>query len=235
MNKEKRTSKRIMSSKIKLTDAIGKLLSEDNRDKTLGEIGEDLSDYLIEIKDMVKSGDITYNVLMEEISKYIGHGQIPKPNTVAQLLMGCGEEDVWCPLDESDNEVSFYYDSEGKRFVSISEENEPINSDTYAVVFLTGNPKDLDISSFESLASKGFEKLKIKFKNVSDSVYKELEIGDLEKHIRRNTKSQPGDKISMFMSISFLLVVLVVVYYIRNSYVVPPPGGRGRGRGRPKK
>ncbi len=42
-----------MSSKIKLTDAIGKLLSEDNRDKTLGEIGEDLSGYLVEIKDMV--------------------------------------------------------------------------------------------------------------------------------------------------------------------------------------
>lgn len=223
-----------MSSKIKLTDAIGKLLSEDNRDKTLGEIGEDLSGYLVEIKDMVKSGDITYSVLMEEISKYIERGQIPKPNTVAQLLMGCGEGDEWCPLDESENEVSFYYDSEGKKFVSISEEDEPRNGDTYAVVFLTGNPKDLDISSFETLASRGFEKLKIKFKDVSDSVYKELEIGDLEKHIRRNTKSQPGDKISMFMSISFLLVVLLVVYYIRNSYVVPPPDSRKRGRSRKK-
>jgi hypothetical protein len=223
-----------MSSKIKLTDAIGKLLSENNRDKTLGEIGEDLSGYLVKIKDMVKSGEITYSVLMEEISKYIERGQIPKPNTVAQLLMGCGEGDEWCPLDESENEVSFYYDSEKNRFVSISEEDLPKNSDTCAVVFLTGNPKDLDISSFEGLAAKGFEKLKIKFKDVSDSIYKELEIGDLEKHIRLNTKSQPGDKISMFMSISFLLVVLIVVYYIRNSYVVAPPVSK-RGRGRPRK
>lgn len=222
-----------MSSKIKLTDAIGKLLSEDNRDKTLGEIGEDLSGYLVEIKDMVKSGEITYSVLMEEISRYIERGQTPKPNTVAQLLMGCGEGDEWCPLDESENEVSFYYDSEAKKFISISDEDSPRNLDTYAVVFLTGNPKDLDISSFESLASKGFEKLKIKFKDVSESVYKELEIGDLEKHIYRNTKSQTGDKISIFMSISFLLIVMVVVYYIRNSYVVPPPTGReGRSRKR---
>jgi len=209
-----------MSSKIKLTDAVGKLLSSDNRDKTLGEVSEDLSGYLIQIKDMVKKGEITYNILMEEISKYVENGETPKPNTVAQLLLGCVEGDEWCPLDRTENEVPFYYDFEHKKFISISDKDNPVNDDTYAIIFLTGNPKDLDISSFEYLAEQGFEKLKIKFKDVSDSVYKELVIGDLERHIRKNTKREGNDKVALFMSISFLLIVLVIIFYIRNSSTV---------------
>ena len=228
-----------MSSKIKVSDAIETLLSEDNRDKTVGEIGEDLTDYLVQIKDMMKNGEST-GILMEEISKYIEPGETPKPNTVAQFLVGCVEGDKWCPLLKTENEVSFYYDSDRKKFISILEEDTPRNSETHAVVFLTGNPKDLDVGAFKSLAEKGFEKLKIKFKDVSDSVYKELVIGDLEKHIKKNTKREGSDKITVFMSISFLLVVLVVVFYIRNSAMIPPAAGgskgkRGRGKGKPKK
>lgn len=206
-----------MSSRIKLTDAIGKLLSEDNRDKTLGEVGKDLSDYLVQIKEMVKNGDITYSVLMEEISKYIEKGKVPKPNTVAQLLLGCVEGDEWCPLDRVENEVFFYYDSESKKFVSISTEDTPKNEETHAVVFLTGEPKDIDMSSFQNLEEKGFEKLKIRFRDVSDSVYKELLIKDLEKYIKINEKRKNLDKTSIFMIISFLFIITIIIFYLKHS------------------
>ena len=130
-----------MSSKIKVSDAIETLLSEDNRDKTVGEIGEDLTDYLVQIKDMMKNGEST-TILMEEISKYIEPGETPKPNTVAQFLVGCVEGDKWCPIIKTENEVSFYYDSEQKKFISISDDDTPRNSETHAIIFLTGNPKD---------------------------------------------------------------------------------------------
>ena len=205
------------STPVKFSDAIAKLLSEDNRDKTLGEVGEDLSDYLVQIKEMVEKGNITYSGLMEEVSKYIDKGEIPKPNTVSQLLMGCVVGDEWCPLDKKDNEISFIYDPVTHNMVSISDSSDPRNKDTYAVIFLTGDPRDVDLDSFKGLEEKGFEKVKIKFKDVSESVYRELVIGDLEKHIRRSNNVNKKNNINLFMSFSFLLIILLFILFTKNT------------------
>jgi len=208
---------------VKLSEAIAKLLSEDNKDKSLGEIGEDLSDYLIQIKEMVEKGDITYGGLIEEISKYIVQGEIPKPGSVSQLLLGCIEGEEFCPLNEEKEDVTFIYDTETQKFVSISSVDTPANRDVYAILYLTGDPREVDIDSFRDLETKGFEKIKIRHKSVSESSYREVSIENLERYIKlvNKTGEVTEHNLGTFMSICFLVIVLFILYFMKS-------GGRGR-------
>ena len=206
--------------KIKLSEAISQLLSTDNRDKSLGEIGEDLSDYLIQIKDMVENGEITYSGLTEEISKYFGDGENPKPGTVSQLLLGCVDGEGICALTEKASDVSFFYDQEQGRFVSIDEKDSPSNRDTCAVLYMNGDPREVDLHSFKEIGEKGFEKVKIRHKDVSESIYKEINISNLKKYIKRLTprpETTYDEKINTFMSVCFLVLVLCIIYFVRNQ------------------
>lgn len=209
---------------VKLSEAIAKLLSEDNKDKSLGEISEDLSDYLVQIKEMVEKGVITYSGLTEEISKYIDRGEIPKPGSVSQLLMGCVEGEEMCPLNEETIDVTFIYDTETQKFVSISSVDTPANQDVYAILYLTGDPREVDVDSFRELESKGFEKVKIRHKDVSDSSYREVSIENLERYIKLSSLvSKSGESqehnLGTFMSICFLVIVLFILYYMKNGNV----------------
>lgn len=210
---------------VKLSEAIAKLLSEDNKDKSLGEIGEDLSDYLIQIKEMVEKGDITYGGLIEEISKYIVQGEIPKPGSVSQLLLGCIEGEEFCPLNEEKEDVTFIYDTETQKFVSISSVDTPANRDVYAILYLTGDPREVDIDSFRDLETKGFEKIKIRHKSVSESSYREVSIENLERYIKlvNKTGEVTEHNLGTFMSICFLVIVLFILYFMKNG-----TGGRAR-------
>jgi hypothetical protein len=205
-----------MQNDIKLSDAIARLLSQDNKDKSLGEIGEDLSEYLVQIKELVERKEITYGGLMEEIYKYIDKDEIIKPNSVSQLLLGCVEGDQWCFFNSKDSEISFFYDTEKQSFVSLSGKDTPDDKDTYAVLFLSGDPRNIDIESFKNLEEKGFQKVKIRFKSVSDSEYREISIQDLVQYIQKNEKKneQQTPNNNFFMTMSFLLVILAIVFYI---------------------
>jgi len=205
-----------MQNDIKLSDAIARLLSQDNKDKSLGEIGEDLSEYLVQIKELVERKEITYGGLMEEIYKYIDKDEIIKPNSVSQLLLGCVEGDQWCFFNSKDSEISFFYDTEKQSFVSLSGKDTPDDKDTYAVLFLSGDPRNIDIESFKNLEEKGFQKVKIRFKSVSDSEYREISIQDLVQYIEKNEKKneQQTPNNNFFMTMSFLLVILAIVFYI---------------------
>lgn len=209
---------------VKLSEAIAKLLSEDNRDKSLGEIGEDLSDYLVQIKEMVEKGEITYSGLTEEISKYIDRAEIPKPGSVSQLLMGCVEGEEMCPLNEEKTDVTFIYDTDSQKFISISGVDTPSNRDVYAILYLTGDPREVDVDSFRDLESKGFEKVKIRHKDVSESSYREVSIENLERYIKLSTLASKGGEarehnLGTFMSICFLVIVLFILYYMKNGNV----------------
>ena len=41
---------------VKLSEAISKLLSEENKNKSLGELDDELSEYMVEIKELSESG-----------------------------------------------------------------------------------------------------------------------------------------------------------------------------------
>ena len=60
---------------------------ETNKDKSLGEVSAELNDYLIEIKELVESNEISYDELKEEIRKHLKSKDKVKPGSVAQLLM----------------------------------------------------------------------------------------------------------------------------------------------------
>ncbi len=204
---------------VKFSEAIGALLSEDNKDKSLGEIGENLSDYLIQIKDLVESGKITYSGLTEEISKYMDSEEIPKPGSVSQLLLGCVEGEDWCPLHEKPADVSYFYDPEKQNFVSISGEDGPNSTESYAIIYLSGDPREIDIDSFKELEEKGFQKVKIRHRDISDALYKEIDITNLERYI--SSISREGDKennINGIMSVSFLIIILIILYYMKNTH-----------------
>ena len=64
---------------VKLSDAVSKLLDEDNKDKSLGEVSEELNAYLIEIKELVESNEINYDTLKDEIRKHIQTKESIKP------------------------------------------------------------------------------------------------------------------------------------------------------------
>jgi hypothetical protein len=201
---------------IKLSEALAQLLSDDNKDKSLGEIGEDLSDYLVQIKEMVEKGDITYSGLTEEISKYLDRKENPKPGSVSQLLLGCVDGDDWCPLNEKDNDVPFFYDEEKGKFLPVTDDLHPKNKDTYAILYMNGDPREVDLHSFKDIGEKGFRRVKIRHKDVSDSVYREMDITNLEKYIRKLTpiKTNSQDQLNTFMSVSFLILILFIIYYL---------------------
>jgi hypothetical protein len=213
-----------MNREVKLSEAVGRLLSDENKDKSLGEIGDDLSNYLVQIKDLVDSGKVTYNGLTQEISKYLNGNEVPKPGSVSQLLLGCVEGEDWCPVTEKEEDVSFFYDPDSKKFIPISSIPSLISVRNYAIIYISGDPREIDIDSLQELEVKGFQKMKIRYRGIADSVYTEINISNLEKHIaglsKRNISNESVDtKINTFMSISFLVIILVIIFYMKNHHV----------------
>lgn len=213
-----------MNRSVKLSEAVGRLLSDENRDKSLGEIGDDLSDYLVQIQHMVNEGKITYNGLTQEISKYLDGSDAPKPGSISQLLLGCVEGEDWCPMSGKVEGVSFFYDPDSQRFVPISIVPQKISPRDYAIIFLSGDPRDVDIDSLKELEAKGFQKVKIRYRETSEAFYKEIDISNLEKYITRLSKKSiinenEETKINTFMSISFLIIILIIIYYMKNNRV----------------
>ena len=211
-----------MNRGVKLSEAVGKLLSVENKDKSLGEIGDELSGFLIEIKEMVDAGKITYNGLTQEISKYMDSSEVPKPGSVSQLLLGCIEGEDWCPLREKENDVSFFYDPDTQRFVPVS--GSESTKGNCAVIYLSGDPRDIDVDSLKELEDKGFQKMKIRYRGIADSIYKEIDITNLQKYISRLSRhtiieESEGNKFNTFMSIVFLVVILIILYYMKNHRV----------------
>ena len=190
---------------------IKKLLSEDNKDKLLGEISEDLEQYIIDIKNMVDSGVLTYDQLRDEISKNLNISEDTKPGSVAQLLLGCIDEDS-CPMRQEEiMDIPYYYDIETLKLIPLTNIKSSISKDSYAIIYITGNPKDISIDSLNELVENGFNKLKIMYKKNTTSKYKTLNIENLRKYVSSN----PGLSTKGIIMISVLIAVLFVIIYKR--------------------
>ena len=198
---------------VKLSDAVAKLLTEDNKDKNLGEVSQELNNYLIEIKELVESNEISYDRLRDEIQKHMNLKEDVRPGSVAQLLVGCMNEDS-CPLQKEEAvDISFIYDHKTDKIVPLTKAYGPVSENSYCVIYINGKPETIKIEALMELESLGFKKIKIKHKKPSEPNYKVLDISDIQTMINKNDTSL-GSRGTLIVAI--FLVMLLVLYLYRN-------------------
>jgi len=196
---------------VKLSDAVAKLLTEDNKDKNLGEVSQELNSYLIEIKDLVESKEISYDKLRSEIQKHIDLKENVRPGSVAQLLVGCVNEQE-CPLQrEKAMDISFIYDHKIDKLIPLTKVLGPISEDSYCVIYINGEPKNIKPEALMSLEKMGFKKIKIKHKKPKASKYSTIDIRDIQTMINENQNLTTRGA----FIIAIFLVVLLLLYIYR--------------------
>ena len=198
---------------VKLSDAVAKLLTEDNKDKNLGEVSQELNNYLIEIKELVESNEISYDRLRDEIQKHMNLKEDVRPGSVAQLLVGCMNEDS-CPLQKEEAvDISFIYDHKTDKIVPLTKAYGPVSENSYCVIYINGRPESIKIEALMELESLGFKKIKIKHKKPSEANYSVLDISDIQSMINKNDTTF-GSRGTMIIAI--FLVMLLLLYLYRN-------------------
>jgi len=203
-----------MDNTITLEHAVSKLLSEENKDKSLGEVSKELNDYIITIKELVEEGEITYETLQKELAKHINEEDNTFPGSLAQLLIGCVSENGSCPLKIlKGHDIPFAYDNKLKKLVPLSKDNKPPNDYSYAVIYLTGQPDNLDTDIFLYLKKQGFDKVKIEYKNISSANYKTIYIENLKKYIY----SQPEKIDDNLLYLLGLIIMILIFYFITKN------------------
>ena len=191
---------------------VGRLLSEENKDKLLGEISEDLDKYIGDIKNMVDSGTITYDQLRDEISKNIKLEEDAIPGSVAQMLLGCIDEES-CPMRQEEIlDIPYFYDTKLKEIIPMTRIDNPINSDSYAVVYITGNPSDISIDTLKGIEKRGFNKLKIMYKKSVRSKYRTMNINNINIYVA--SRSDFNYKTGLMV----MLLLCVILYLLFKKY-----------------
>lgn len=196
---------------VNLSDAVAKLLTEDNKDKNLGEVSKELNTYLIEIKNLVETNEISYDQLKSEIQKHVDQGEDIKPGSVAQLLMGCVNENE-CPLQkEQAMDISFIYDYRSNKILPLTNITSPVSEESYCVIYINGSLESVKLEPLMELEKKGFKKIKIKHKKPSESVYKTMDVTSIQQAINMEKGFSTGS-----LLIAFFLVILVLIYMYRK-------------------
>ena len=200
---------------IKLSDAVAKLLDRDNKNKSLGEVSQELNDYIIEIKELVDTGDITYDELKEEISKHMKGEEKILPNSLAQLLIGCVGGTDSCPMKkESPEDIPFAYDNKTKKLIPMSKFTSPLTEDTYAVIYISGDPRNVSVESLRDLEIAGFKKLRIEYKGIEQSSYKTINIDNLKRYIY--SKPEKDSNAGIMVMVFIVMVALILFYNMKN-------------------
>jgi len=199
---------------INLSEAINKLLSVENKDKSFGEVSEELNEYVVNIKEAVESGDLTYETLQKEISKHLQDGDKTIPGSLAQLLIGCVGDKAACPLNSNKaQDIPFVYDNKYNKIFPLSKQEKPYSENNYAVLYFTGQPKNLNINSLKYLEEIGFNKLKIEYKNISNSKYKTIYIENLKKYIY--SKPEKGDENLLYL-LGIIFILFLFYLLVKN-------------------
>ena len=191
---------------VEFSKAVANLLTDENKNKSLGEVSGNLNNYLIEIKRLVETNEISSTKLRKEIQKHVTDEKL-KPGSVAQLLVGCINDE--CPLQkEVAEDISFIYDSVTRKLVPLTPISSPVSEESYAVLYISGDPSEIKISSLTEIEAMGFRRIKIKHKKLNESTYKTFSIDNLEDYIltNQNNFSQKGK----FLLLVFLAVLLLI-------------------------
>ena len=186
---------------------VKRLLSEENKDKLLGEISEDLEQYIADIKNMVDAGTITYDQLRDEISKNLNIIEDQRPGSVAQMLLGCIDEES-CPMRQEEVlDIPYFYDKEQNKIIPITRISNSITNDSYAVIYITGSPSDISIDALKELEENGFNKIKIMYKRNTKTKYKTFNIDNL------NLYMNPQNAFN-YKTGALVLVLLAVILFL---------------------
>lgn len=188
---------------------VRRLLSEENKDKLLGEISDELEQYVADIKNMVDAGTITYDQLRDEISKNLNIEDNPKPGSVAQMLLGCIDEES-CPMRQEEVlDIPYFYDKEQKKVIPMTRINSSITNDSYSVIYITGTPSDISIDALKELEENGFTKIKIMYKRNTKSKYKTFNIDNLNLYMNpQNVFNYKTGALVMVL----LAIILFLIY-----------------------
>jgi hypothetical protein len=187
---------------------VGRLLSEENKDKLLGEISEDLDKYIGDIKNMVDSGTITYDQLRDEISKNLKLEDGAIPGSVAQMLLGCIDEES-CPMRQEEIlDIPYFYDKKLKKLIPMTRIDNPINADSYAVVYITGSPGDISIDAIKEIENRGFRKLKIMYKKSVRSKYRTMNINNINNYVSPNSDFNYKTGLMVMLLLGVILYLL---------------------------
>ena len=191
---------------------IRRLLSEENKDKLLGEISEDLEKYITDIKNMVDAGTITYDQLRDEVSKNLNINEDHIPGSVAQMLMGCIDEES-CPMRQEEIlDIPYFYNKQNKKIIPITKLDNSITNESYAVIYITGSPSDVSIDSLRELESKGFNKIKIMYKKNTKSRYRTFNIDNL------NIYLNPQNMFNFKTGALVIALIGIILYLLLRRY-----------------
>lgn len=192
---------------VELNNLLSELLSVENRDKTLGELDQALNSKLSELKKMIDIGIIDYRELQKDISKFIDIHEQSVPGSISQLLKGCLSSSGSCPINRDTN-ISYTYDTASNTLIPLNQEVQ-IQNNACAIIYLIGEPSDIDVKSLQELKDKGFNKLKIKYKDLTMSNYDTFEINDLNDHLSTE------DNTTSILLITIIIGVLAYFIYRR--------------------
>jgi len=201
--------------KTSLSKAVSEILAPSNKSLSLGEASEKLNSYIIEIKELVDSGDISLDELRDEITKHLDSQEKIIPNSLAQLLVGCvGDKESCLMKQEKAEDIPFIYDNKTDKIRALSKNVLPLTDDSVAVLYLTVNPKKINIGIFKYLEAKGFKKIRIEYKDTNSSTYKVINIDNLKRYIY--SKPTEKDIYQSIVILGFLLVLIFILYKIQN-------------------
>lgn len=194
--------------------AVKELLSSDNKNKSLGEVSDDLNQYIIDLKDLVDQKEIDLDDLKFEIAKYLKKDEKILPGSLAQLLIGCiGEEDACALKEEHPEDVPFAYNHEKGVLLPLSHFKTPITDNTYAVLYINGDPRKINLDSLKNLEEKGFKKIKIHYKNIDSANYKVVNIDNLRKYIHTHSRDGIFQDLVIMGFILFLILIIYKISY----------------------
>jgi len=187
---------------------VRRLLSEENKDKLLGEISEELEQYVADIKNMVDSGTITYDQLRDEVSKNLNLNDEHLPGSVAQMLMGCIDEES-CPMRQEEVlDIPYFYDKQNKKLIPVTKLDGSITNDSYAVIYITGTPSDISIDSMKELERKGFSKIKIMYKKSTKTKYRTFNIDNLNLYLN------PQNMFNFKTGALVMVLIAIILYFL---------------------
>ena len=191
---------------------VRRLLSEENKDKLLGEVSEELEQYITDIKNMVDSGTITYDQLRDEVSKNLNLSEEHIPGSVAQMLMGCIDKES-CPMRQEEVlDIPYFYDKQHKKLIPITKLDSSITNESYAIIYVTGSPSDVSIDSLRELEGKGFNRIKIMYKRNTKSKYRTFNIDNL------NIYLNPQNMFNFKTGALVIALIAIILYLLIRKY-----------------
>ena len=96
----------------------------------------------------------------------------------------------------------------------MSKFTSPLTEDTYAVIYISGDPRNVSVESLKDLEIAGFKKLRIEYKGIEQSSYKTINIDNLKRYIY--SKPEKDSNAGIMVMVFIVMVALILFYNMKN-------------------